>query len=204
MNNSIINILNRIENSNSPNEILGTEIIKNNINSLLYYAIENEYDRTISIILEKSININLQNINILIKKIGNLSKDFNYKLINYLYFLKSMVEKNTHINMKAYCDIKYYLEKQDYYGNTIMHILISNEYIFLLKFLIVKFKPNMNIQNMYGDTILHIISILYYRNNDKIEYLDIINFLLLNGSSNDIKNNSLMLPENYINLNLIY
>ena len=204
MNNSIINILNRIENSNSPNEILGTEIIKNNINSLLYYAIENEYYRTISIILEKPLTFNLQNINILIKKICELSKNFNYKLINYLYFLKIMIEKNIHLNMKAYHDIKYYLEKQDYYGNTIMHILISNEYIFLLKFLIVKFKPNMNIQNMYGDTILHIISILYYRNNDKIEYLDIINFLLLNGSSNDIKNTSLMLPENYINLNLIY
>lgn len=204
MNNSIINILNRIENSDSPNEILGTEIIKNNINSLLYYAIENEYYRTISIILEKPLTFNLQNINILIKKICELSKNFNYKLINYLYFLKIMIEKNIHLNMKAYHDIKYYLEKQDYYGNTIMHILISNEYIFLLKFLIVKFKPNMNIQNMYGDTILHIISILYYRNNDKIEYLDIINFLLLNGSSNDIKNTSLMLPENYINLNLIY
>ena len=168
MNNSIINILNRIENSNSPNEILGTEIIKNNINSLLYYAIENEYYRTISIILEKPLTFNLQNINILIKKICELSKNFNYKLINYLYFLKIMIEKNIHLNMKAYHDIKYYLEKQDYYGNTIMHILISNEYIFLLKFLIVKFKPNMNIQNMYGDTILHIISILYYRNNDKI------------------------------------
>ena len=204
MNNSIINILNRIENSNSPNEILGTEIIKNNINSLLYYAIENEYYRTISIILEKTLTFNLQNIDILIKKIVELSKDFNYKLINYLYFLKIMIDKGILINMKAFYDIKYYLEKQDYYGNTIMHMLISNEYIFLLKFLIIKFKPNMNIQNMYGDTILHIISILYYRNNDKIEYLDIINFLLLNGSSNDIKNTSLMLPENYINLNLIY
>ena len=204
MNNSIINILNRIENSNSPNEILGTEIVKNNINSLLYYAIENEYYRTTSIILEKQININLQNIDILIKKIVELSKDFNYKLISYLYFLKIMIDKGIHINTKAFYDIKNYLEKQDYYGNTIMHILISNEYIFLLKFLIIKFKPNMNIQNMYGDTILHIISILYYRNNDKIEYLDIINFLLKNGSSNDIKNTSLMLPENYINLNLIY
>lgn len=204
MNNSIINILNRIENSNSPNEILGTEIIKNNINSLLYYAIENEYYRTISIILEKPLTFNLQNINILIKKICELSKDFNYKLLSYLYFLKIMIDKRIHINTKAFYDIKNYLEKQDYYGNTIMHILISNEYIFLLKFLIIKFKPNMNIQNMYGDTILHIISILYYRNNDKIEYLDIINFLLLNGSSNDIKNTSLMLPENYINLNLIY
>ena len=204
MNNSIINILNRIENSNSPNEILGTEIIKNNINSLLYYAIENEYYRTISIILEKTLTFNLQNIDILIKKIVELSKDFNYKLINYLYFLKIMIDKGIHINTKAFYDIKNYLEKQDYYGNTIMHMLISNEYIFLLKFLIIKFKPNMNIQNMYGDTILHIISILYYRNNDKIEYLDIINFLLKNGSSNDIKNMSLMLPENYINLNLIY
>lgn len=204
MNNLIINILNRIENSNSPNEILGTEIVKNNIDSLLYYAIENEYYRTISIILEKTLTFNLQNIDILIKKIVELSKDFNYKLINYLYFLKIMIDKGIHINMKAFYDIKNYLEKQDYYGNTIMHILISNEYIFLLKFLIIKFKPNMNIQNMFGDTILHIISILYYRNNDKIEYLDIINFLLKNGSSNNIKNTSLMLPENYINFNLIY
>lgn len=204
MNNLIINILNRIENSNSPNEILGTEIVKNNIDSLLYYAIENEYYRTTSIILEKPLTLNLQNIDILIKKIVELSKDFNYKLISYLYFLKIMIDKGIHINTKAFYDIKNYLEKQDYYGNTIMHMLISNEYIFLLKFLIIKFKPNMNIQNMFGDTILHIISILYYRNNDKIEYLDIINFLLKNGSSNNIKNISLMLPENYINLNLIY
>lgn len=217
MNNSIIDILNSIENSNNPDEILNRVIVvDNNGNSLLHYAIQNEYYKTISIMLERNINLDIQNkegntvLHLLIAKIIKLTKDLNYKLINYLYFMKIMVEKDVNMNIKnnfgftSYNIIKYYLEKQDYDGNTILHMLAGNEYFFLLKFLIKRFKPKINIQNMYGDTILHIVSILYNKNNDKIEYLNIINFLLKNGAMTDIKNMINMLPENYININLIY
>lgn len=214
--NSIIDILNYIETTNIPDQVLNYILITdNNKNTLLHQAIENEFTKTVGIIINKNVNFNIQNeegntaLHLIIKKIDEWSQEFNYKLINYLYYMKSMIEKGSNLNIinkegkSGYYLMKNYLEKQDYYGNTILHMLIGNEYLFIFKFLVEKFKPNLDLQNNYGDTVLHIASILY-SNNCNMEFLTIINLILKNGASEFISNKLNILPEYYINRNLIY
>jgi ankyrin repeat protein len=215
MNTSIISILDSIETSNNPDEILNNIIIvDNNGNSLLHHAIQKEYLKTIFLILNKNINLNIQNndgntvLHMVMGKIIELSKNFSNKLFDYINILKIIVDKGGNLDIKNNVGItsnyviKYYLEKQDYMGNTIMHILISYGNIFLVKFLIEKFKPNLNIQNIYGDSILHIVSMLSMKNYDNIEYFYLMNYLLKNGAKVDIKNKNNVLAEDYINFNL--